>query len=160
LFPTQGLDDNAHLRMTFDNGVQGTMIVSQTAPGNECGLRIRIYGDEAGLEWRQEEPNYLRFSLQGQSVRTLARGDAELGTAAQRMSRVPRGHPEGYLEAFANLYSEAAVAIEARLLGLVIPVPVECASVEDGAIGVGFIEAAIKSSQTGGSWIDPRVRVP
>jgi predicted dehydrogenase len=156
--PGRRLDDNAHVSMTFDNGAQGTMIISQTAPGNECGLRIRIYGDEAGLEWRQEEPNYLRFSLQGQSVRTLARGEAGLGTAAQRMSRVPRGHPEGYLEAFANLYSEAAVSIEARLQGLAAPVSVECASVEDGAIGVGFIEAAIKSSQTGGSWIDPRVR--
>jgi predicted dehydrogenase len=155
--PGRRLDDNAHLRMSFDNGAQGTMIISQTAPGNECGLRIRIYGDEAGLEWRQEEPNYLRFARQGRPVRILARGEAELGADAQRMSRVPRGHPEGYLEAFANLYSEVAVALEARLESLTVSVPVECASVEDGAIGVGFIEAAIKSSEAGGAWIDPRV---
>jgi predicted dehydrogenase len=155
--PGRRLDDNAHLRMTFDNGAQGTMILSQTAPGNECGLRIRIYGDAAGLEWRQEGPNYLRFASLGQPVRIFARGEAELGADAQRMSRVPRGHPEGYLEAFTNLYSEVAVALEARLQGLAPPAPMECASVEDGAIGVGFIEAAIKSSQAGGAWIDPRV---
>jgi predicted dehydrogenase len=155
--PGRRLDDNAHLRMTFGNGAQGTMIVSQTAPGNECGLRIRIYGEEAGLEWRQEEPNYLRFAPQGQPVRILARGEAELGMDAQRMSRVPRGHPEGYLEAFANLYSEAAVALEARMQRLGSPSAVECATVEDGAIGVGFIEAAIKSNQAGGAWVDPRV---
>ncbi len=155
--PGRRLDDNAHLLLKFANGAEGTMIVSQVAPGNECGIRIRIYGEKAGLEWRQENADYLRYAVFGQPAQTLARGDANLLPEAHRMTRVPKGHPEGYLEAFANIYSEASLALEAKILGKSCGVPIECATVEDGAIGIAFVDAAVKSSRDGGTWVDPRL---
>lgn len=157
--PGRRLDDNGHLLLKFANGAQGTMILSQVAPGNECGLRIRAYGEKAGIEWRQDDADHLQFSIFGKPTQRLGRGEPGLLPEAQRMTRVPRGHPEGYLEAFANLYSEAAVALEAKLKGTTSSVPVECASVEDGAIGIAFVDAAIRSNREGGSWIDPRLRI-
>ncbi len=157
MVPGRRLDDTAHLLMRFDNGAQGTLIATQVAPGNECGLRIRVYGDRGGLEWRQDDADHLRFALQGRPVQILARGDPGLHPDAQRMTRVPRGHPEGYLEAFANLYAEVAVALEARISGEVLPFEIGCASVEDGAAGVAFVEAAVKSSRAGSAWTDPRI---
>ena len=159
MVPGRKLDDNGHLLLTFDNGAQGTMIVSQVAPGNECGLRIRIYGGKAGLEWRQEEANHLRFGILGKPMQILGRGEAGLSADAQRMTRVPRGHPEGYLEAFANIYSEIAVALIAKIEGRALPHPIECATVEDGALGIAFIEAAVHSNREGGAWIDPRLTI-
>lgn len=156
MVPGRRLDDNGHLLLGFENGAQGTMIVSQVAPGNECGLRIRVYGTKAGLEWNQDEANHLRFAEQGRPMQTLGRGEAGLSDAAQRMTRVPRGHPEGYLEAFANVYSEAAVALMARIEGSTSGMPVDCATVEDGVLGVAFVEAAVRSSRGGGAWVDPR----
>ncbi len=154
--PGRRLDDNGHLLLTFANGAQGTMIVTQVAPGNECGLRIRVYGTKAGLEWRQETSNYLSFAEQGRPMQTLGRGEASLSADSQRMTRVPRGHPEGYLEAFADVYSEAAVALSAKIEGRAEDTPIECAMVEDGVIGVAFVEAAVRSSREGGAWVDPR----
>ena len=153
--PNRRLDDNAHVMLRFANGAHGTLIVSQVAPGNECGLRLRVYGEKAGLEWHQENPNRLRVTRLGQPAETLSRGGSGLYGAAARLTRVPRGHPEGYLEAFANIYAEAAVAIEARqegrhldhdLLGL--------PTVEDGARGVKFTEAALESSRNDGAWVE------
>lgn len=157
--PGRRLDDNAHIRMAFSEGAQGTMIVSQTAPGNECGLRIRVYGDQAGLEWRQEDPNYLRFAPLGQPLRMLARGETALSVGAQRMSRVPRGHPEGYLEAFANTYSEVAVHLDNRLNGGTATVPSVYADVMDGAVGVKFVDAVVKSNAAAGAWTDASLRI-
>lgn len=154
--PRRRLDDNAHMLLKFKGGAQGTLIATQVAPGNECGLSIRLYGEKAGLEWHQEDPNYLRYSPLGESVRTLARGESFLSSEAQRMTRVPRGHPEGYLEAFSNVYAEAAVAIEARRSGFAPPPGLSFATVEDGAIGIAFVDAALESSHNGGSWVDPR----
>ena len=155
--PDRRLDDNAHMLLKFVGGTQGTLVATQVAPGNECGLRIRIYGEKAGLEWKQEEPNYLRHTPFGEPVRWLARGDRFLTPEAQRMTRVPRGHPEGYLEAFSNVYAEAAVAIEARRSGKTPSIELGCATVEDGAIGIAFVEAALEFSRKGGIWVDPRL---
>ena len=115
--PGRRLDDNGHLLLKFANGAEGTMIVTQVAPGNECGIRIRVYGEKGGLEWRQEDADHLRYAVFGKPVQTLARGDANLLPEAHRMTRIPKGHPEGYLEAFANIYSEASLALEAKILG-------------------------------------------
>ena len=156
LTPGRRLDDNGNLLLTFANGAQGTMILTQVAPGNECGLRIRVYGAKAGLEWRQETSNYLNFAEQGRSMQTLGRGESSLSADSQRMTRVPRGHPEGYLEAFANVYSEAAIALLATIEGRAEETPIECAVVEDGVFGVAFVEAALRSSREGGAWVDPR----
>ena len=86
---------------------------SQVAPGNENGLRLRVYGERGGLEWRQEHPNQLTWSPFGEPPRTLSRGGPGIGEAATRVTRIPAGHPEGYLEAFATLYTEIAAAIRA-----------------------------------------------
>ena len=157
--PGRRLDDNGHLLLKFANGAEGTMIFTQVAPGNECGIRIRVYGEKAGLEWRQEDADHLRYAVFGQPVQILARGDSDLLPEAHRMTRIPKGHPEGYLEAFANIYSEASVALEAKILGKRCEVSVECATVQDGAIGVAFVDAAVKSSRDGGVWVDPRLTV-
>ena len=157
--PGRRLDDNGHLLLKFANGAEGTMIVTQVAPGNECGIRLRVYGEKGGLEWRQEDADHLRYAVFGQPVQTLARGDANLLPEAHRMTRVPKGHPEGYLEAFANIYSEASLALEAKILGKSCDVPTGCATVEDGAIGIAFVDAAVKSSRDGGIWVDPMLTI-
>jgi predicted dehydrogenase len=124
------------------------------APGNENGLRLRVYGEKGGLEWSQEHPNQLRFSPVGQPPRVLSRGGAGVGPAAARATRIPSGHPEGYLEAFANLYRDLAEQIRARRAkraadraALLVP------TVEDGAHGVKFIHAAVESSAKNGAWV-------
>ena len=153
--PGRRLDDNAHVLLRFAGGVQATLIASQVAPGNECGLRIRVYGEKAGLAWDQEHPNQLKLTPLGESARTLSRGEPGLMPSSQRVTRVPRGHPEGYLEAFANIYTEVAVAIEARRdCRAVEPELLQYPTVEDGAAGVKFIEAAVGSSRRGGAWTD------
>lgn len=150
------LDDTAHLMLQFQNGAEGTLIATQVAPGNECGLRIRIFGDKAGLEWKQSDADHLRFAVHAKPVRTLGRGEPGLFPDAIRMSRVPRGHPEGYLEAFANLYTEISVALIARDKGDVPDTPCLAADVHDGALGVSFVEACVRSSARDGLWTDPR----
>jgi predicted dehydrogenase len=153
--PGRRVDDNGHMLLRYGAGAQGTVIVSQVAPGNECGLRFRLYGEKAGLEWHQEQPNHLKFTALGKPAVTLSRAEPGLTAAAERVSRVPRGHPEGYLEAFANLYSEAAVAIEARRDGRkLVAGLVDFPTVEDGAVGVAFVEAAIDSSRRNGAWVE------
>ena len=87
--------------------------VSQVAPGNENGLRLRVYGSKAGLEWSQENPNYLKLSTLGESPQIQGRGSAKLSSAATKMTRIPSGHPEGYIEGFANIYKEIAQAVYA-----------------------------------------------
>jgi predicted dehydrogenase len=151
--PLRRLDDTAHLLLKFDGGATGTLIVSQAAPGNPCGLRIRVYGAAGGLEWRQDQPDLLVFAPFGQPVQRMERGDGYLLEDAQRMTRVPRGHPEGYLEAFANLYSEVAVDLLARIEGRPPEVPCHAATVADGVRGVRFVEAAVDSSNRHSAWV-------
>ena len=111
LFPGRRVDDNGHVLMRYKAGARGMLWCSQVAPGNENGLRLRIYGTKAGLEWAQEDPNYLWFTPLGKPRNRLTRGGAGSGAAAARVTRIPPGHPEGYLEGFANIYAEAARAI-------------------------------------------------
>jgi predicted dehydrogenase len=152
------LDDNAHVLLRYENGARGMLWASQVAPGNENGLRLRVYGDKAGLEWSQEHPNQLRFALVGRPPQVLSRGGPSLGPAAAHATRIPSGHPEGYLEGFANLYRDLAEQIRARRArrapdarALLVP------SVEDGARGVKFIIAAVDSHARNGAWVDARV---
>ena len=151
--PGRQLDDNANMLLRFDSGAKGMLWSSQVAPGNENALRIRIYGEKAGLEWAQEQPNQLTFTPLGQPPRTLTRGGTALGDAAAYATRIPGGHPEGYLEAFAQLYTDMAEQIEARLMGrdpdpqsLLVP------TVNDGVMGVRFIAAAVASGAANGAW--------
>ncbi len=156
--PGRQLDDNVHILLRLDDGARGMLWASQVAPGNENGLRLRVYGEKAGLEWSQEHPNQLRFSPLGQPPQTLSRAGPNLGPAAAHATRIPPGHPEGYLEGFANLYRDLAEQIRARRArrkpdpqALLVP------TVEDGARGVKFITAAVESSGRNGAWVDARV---
>jgi predicted dehydrogenase len=152
------LDDNAQVMLRFAGGARGSLWASQVAPGNENNLRIRVYGSRGGLEWRQEHPNQLQWSPFGESTQTIARGTGAAGAAAARITRIPAGHPEGYLEAFATLYGEIALAIRAarRPRPRGAPKPDKAAhfpGVADGVRGVEFIEAVVASSARGARWV-------
>lgn len=148
------LDDNVHILLRFGGGARGMLWASQVAPGNDNGLRLRVYGTKGGLEWAQEYPNDLWHCPYGEPRRLIRRGGAGTIPAAARVTRIPPGHPEGYLEGFANLYSEAAHAIRAaRSKRKAKDKDVLFPTVEDGVAGVAFIEAAVRSSAKGGSWV-------
>lgn len=147
------LDDNAHVMLRFAGGAKGMLWCSQVAPGNENALRLRVYGTKGGIEWAQEDPNYLWFTPFGEQKRLITRGGAGTGSASARVTRVPAGHPEGYLEAFAAIYSEAANAIEAHRNGKKPDSAVIYPTVDDGLKGVAFIDACVRSSQKNGGWV-------
>ena len=148
------LDDNVHIMMRYKGGARGMLWSSQVAPGNENALKVRIYGEKAGLSWSQEDPNYLHFTPLGEPPRLITRGGAGSTDVAGRVTRIPPGHPEGYLEGFANLYSDIADQIEAHIKGET-PDPAACLvpTVNDGLSGVNFIEKAVASSKAGGNWV-------
>jgi predicted dehydrogenase len=147
------LDDNDNVLLRFKGGARGMLWASQVAPGNENGLQLRVYGTRGGLAWRQEDPNYLWHTPFGQQPRLITRGGAGSGAEAGRLTRVPPGHPEGYLEGFANIYAEVARAIRAARTGRKPGKDVTFPTVEDGLRGMEFIEAAVKSSKKGGVWV-------
>ena len=151
--PGRQVDDNAHVMLRFKGGAKGMLWSSQVAPGNENALRIRVYGEKGGLEWAQEDPNYLWFTPFGEPKRLITRGGAGSGEAAARMSRIPPGHPEGYLEGFANIYTEAARAILARRTGDPVDDAVIYPTVSDGLKGVSFVDACVRSSQRNAAWV-------
>ena len=151
--PGRALDDNAHVMLRFPGGAKGMLWASQVAPGNENALRLRIYGDKGGLSWAQEDPNYLHFTPFGEPPQLIRRGGAGSDAAAGRVTRVPAGHPEGYLEGFATIYSDAAELIWAKLENRAPdPGAALAPSVTDGVAGVAFIEAVVASSRKNGAW--------
>ncbi len=153
--PGRRLDDNAQLLLRFEGGARGMIWASQVAPGNENGLMLRVFGTKGGLEWRQEDPNYLWFTKLGQPKQLYSRGGDGAWAEAARVTRVPFGHPEGYLEGFATIYAEAARAIRAHAAGEALDPAVVYPTVEDGLDGVRFVEAAVASSAGGGIWTKP-----
>ena len=148
----RALDDNVHVMLRFNNGARGMIWASQVAPGNENGLKIRIYGTKGGLEWTQADPNYLWYTPFGEQKRLITRGGAGSGAAAGRVTRVPPGHPEGYLEGFANVYTEVARAIKAKRAGKKRDKDVAFPGIADGVAGMAFIEACVTSSVKNGKW--------
>ncbi|WP_207478381.1 Gfo/Idh/MocA family protein [Arenibaculum pallidiluteum] len=151
--PGRPLDDNVHMMLRFEGGAKGMLWASQVAPGNENGLRLRVYGEKGGLEWFQEQPNHLRFAPFGEPPRLITRGGPGSNAAAAHATRIPSGHPEGYLEGFAQLYRDAAELITAHLAGRepeaqALQVP----GVREGVRGVRFIHATVESSRAGGGW--------
>jgi len=150
------LDDNAHVMLRFaerdGKRAKGMIWVSQVAPGNENGLKLRVYGTKGGLEWVQADPNYLWFTPLGEPKRLLTRGGAGAGPAAAAVTRIPGGHPEGYLEAFATLYTEAAGAIRALQSGASVSGELMLPTAEDGLEGMRFIHACVRSSQDDAAW--------
>src|SRR6266550_3879522 len=151
--PGRRLDDNVQLLLRFSKGAKGTLWASQVAAGNENNLRLRVYGEKAGLEWQQENPNELVYAPLGQPRRVLRRGGPGAGAAAARAIRIPAGHPEGYLEAFAQLYKDLAEQITAKREGgspdpqsLLVP------GIADGVEGMRFISAVLESSRNRSAW--------
>ncbi len=160
IVPGRQVDDNAHIMLRFNNGAKGMMWASMVAAGHMHGLRIRVYGEKGSLEWVQEQPNELILRPADGPHQILSRGSGWLSPAARRTSRLWPGHPEGYLEAFANLYSDIADAVLARRddvaadqLAYLFP------TVEDGVLGVKFVDAAVESHQRDGRWVDAIVDV-
>lgn len=151
--PGRALDDNAHVLLRFEGGARGMLWASQVAPGNENGLRLRVYGDKGGLEWAQEDPNYLWFTPFGEPRRRITRNGAGARPEAGRVSRIPPGHPEGYLEGFANIYAEAARAIRAHQAGEKVPEGVLYPTLADGLAGMRFVEACVQSSRRNAGWV-------
>lgn len=152
--PGRRLDDNAHVLVRWSGGARGTIIASQTSPGHYNDLTVRVYGDKAGLEWHGTRPEELRFSRYGEESHTIIRGGHGAGAESRRISRMPAAHPEGYIEAFANYYRDAAAIIRAHRSGatpdavLAGLVP----DVHDGARGVRFVHAAVSSAANSGTW--------
>lgn len=147
------VDDNAHVLMRFEGGARGMLWCSQVATGQENGLRLRIYGTKAGLEWEQENPNYLWVTPLGAPKYRLTRGGPGTSDAAARVTRIPSGHPEGYLEGFANIYAEAARAILARRDGTALDPAVNFPGLREGIEGVAFVDACVRSSSRNSVWV-------
>ena len=148
------LDDNAHLLLRFEGGARGMLWASQVAVGNENTLGLEVYGDKGGLAWRQEQPNELTFTRLGEAPRRITRGSPGASAAAARVTRIPPGHPEGYLEAFATIYQEVAAAIRAARDGKPPEDGVLFPTGRDGQAGVAFVEAAVRSSANGATWVE------
>ena len=148
----RSLDDNAHVLLRFVGGARGMLWCSQVAPGNENALKIRVYGEHGGLEWEQEAPDKLWHTSRGEPKRLITRMGAGAADVANRVSRIPPGHPEGYLEGFANIYREAADAIEAAREQLEVPDENIYPGIVDGVEGVAFIDACVRSSNRNGAW--------
>jgi len=146
------LDDDVQILLRWKGGARGMLWASQVAVGNENGLKLRVYGTKGGLEWTQADPNYLWFTRFGEPKQLLTRGGAGAWPEAARVTRVPAGHPEGYLEGFANIYAEAARAIQAARKGEKPDSDVIFPTVKDGLAGMQFIEAAVASSRDGNIW--------
>ena len=150
--PGRRVDDNGHVLLRYTSGARGMLWCSQVAAGCENALRLRIYGTKAGIEWEQENPNYLWVTPLGAPRYRLTRGGAGTGDAAARMSRIPAGHPEGYLEGFANIYAEAARAIIARRDGTALDKAVTFPGLKEGLEGVAFVDACVRSSGKNAAW--------
>ena len=151
--PGRRVDDNGHVMLRYKGGARGMLWCSQVASGCENGLRLRVYGTKAGIEWAQEDPNYLWVGPLGQPKHRLTRGGAGSGPEAGRMTRVPPGHPEGYLEGFANIYAETARAIVARREGAALDPAVTFPGLKEGLEGVAFVDACVRSSKRNGAWV-------
>ena len=141
------VDDNAHVLLRMAGGAKGMLWCSQVAVGNENGLTLRIYGEKAGIEWAQENPNRMTFAPFGQPKQIITRGGAGLGGGAGDWTRIPPGHPEGYLEGFANVYTDAADLIQGKSDGALLP------GIDAGLEGIWFIEACLTSAKAGGTWV-------
>ncbi len=155
--PGRKLDDDGNCLIHWEKGVKGLLFASQISIGEENGLTIWIYGDQGGLEWRQENPNYLYVKKPEAAVQVWRRGNQYIGQAspaAGRASRLPFGHPEGFIEAFANVYVNAAETIRCKIAGVKPdPLALDFPSVDDGLRGLQFIDAVVKSSQMGAKWV-------
>jgi predicted dehydrogenase len=150
LMPGRKVIDYVSALLEFDGGARGSFTVTQAAAGSENDIRLRVYGEKGMLDWSHRDASYLRLALQGEPARVIGRGDPFLPPDILAAGRIPRGHPEGLREAFANIYAEAAQQRMARALGEAIA-PLPFPRIEDGVHTMAFIEACI-ASQASGTW--------
>lgn len=146
--PGRRLDDDCSILLRYDNGARGTLLSSQIAFGELNGLRLRVYGEKGGMDWKQEQPNTLTIHRPSGTTETIHAGTGALGPLAQASSRIPAGHPEGYLEAFANLYRDFADQIGKPGTKSVVP------DIEAGVRGMAFIETAVDASKRDLGWVN------
>lgn len=148
----RALDDDANILLRLENGGKGILTCSQIAAGEENALTLRVYGSKAGLEWHQQVPETLYLKQPGQPQQIWRRGQPYMSSAAQSLSRLPAGHPEGYYEAFANIYRAAIADIRRVQAGQ--PALEDYPTVSDGLRGMNFIAGAVESSQKGAIWVE------
>ena len=147
------LDDNAQIMLRFKGDAKGAIWSSQVAVGNENSLQIRVYGEKAGIEWKQEDPNYLHFTKFGHPTQRITRGGSGASDEANQITRIPPGHPEGYLEGFANIYSDVSRELFAKINNQNYDNSKNCyPTINDGIEGMKFIEAVLKSSKNNSKW--------
>lgn len=155
--PGRELDDDGNCLVRFTGGVKGLIFASQISNGDENALSIRAYGTKASIEWHQEDPNDLIVKYANAPRKTYRRGNDYLGPEAAANSRTPFAHPEGFIEAFANVYLAAAAAISDQLEGNPAPKGgYDFPTVDDGVAGMAFIEATVRSSQNNAAWVKPK----
>ena len=148
------MDDDGSVLLRFDNGAKGILHASQISAGEENDLNIRVYGEKGGLQWRQMEPNTLVTRWLDKPMEILRTGVGDLYPAAQEATRIPAGHPEGYLEAFANIYKNVAHCIQARVAGKKPKaVYTDYPTVDDGVRGMLFVKKVVESSKKGAKWV-------
>ena len=149
------LDDNVHILLRFKGGAKGMLWASQIAVGNENDVKISVYGDKGGLIWQQEQPNEISFMEFGKPRQRITRGGPSgHPTSPTSIIRMPNGHPEGYLEGFATIYSQVAIAINAANEGRKLDSNILFPTGDDGRSGVAFVDAAVRSSSAGSIWVD------
>lgn len=151
--PDRRVDDNVEVMLRFKGGAKGMLWASQIAVGNENCIRIRVYGTKGGLDWSQETPNTMTVSKFGAPSQIYTRGGASASGAGARNLRTPGGHPEGYLEAFATIYTEAAALVRSANDGIPLPDGVHTPDISDGIVGMKFIAACIDSSDKNAAWV-------
>lgn len=155
--PGRRLDDDGNLLIRYESGAKGVMVVSQVSTGEENNLSLRLYGTEAGLEWRQEEPNYLYFKPADAPEEVLKQANDYLSEEATAAARIPPGHPEGFIEAFANIYAKVAAEIQSRRDGGGSSISEwDFPTIYEGARSVHFIEKVVESSRSEKKWLDAR----
>ena len=152
------LDDDGNILLKFNNGANGILMASQIAAGEENALKIKIYGEKGGLEWHQMEPNNLILKWLDQPMQVYRTGNNYLSDIAKFNTRTPSGHPEGFLEAFANIYKNFALTIAAKLNGEKPSLAIlDFPTAEDGVRGMAFIENVVASSKSDQKWHDFKI---
>jgi len=152
--PGRRLDDDVQLRLRWASGARGQLWASQVAIGVANGLRLRVYGEDAALEWAQETPEHLIFTRLGEPPQRLRRGGPGLLPEAEAATRIPAGHPEGYLEGFAQIYTDAAEVVRAHRDGRPAhPFTASLPGIADGLDGMRFIDASVRSAAADGRWV-------
>ena len=152
--PGRVLDEDANVLIRLENGGKGVLTVSQIATGEENHLKLRVYASNGGIQWDQENPNHMEVFKYGEPRKTLTRGGGYLSDAAAAVTRVPAGHPEGYLEAFAAIYVGLVEAVRRYIDGNPMP-PEEYSfpTVRDGLRGMEFVDRAVESAEKGSIWV-------